>query len=460
MAKPLFQDIVPPDKKNIKKIPIPERSRDGVSSSRAQQSIPVRRPAAAPTRVAPVPTRVAKEPTPEPQPKAPPRPRKVRRSKTPIILTLLALIGIGAGVFFLIPKATGATITITPRGQDVSVNATFTASKDANAALPYQVASYEKDGKLAVPASGDELAQTKASGVIRVYNDYSAIPQKLVANTRFETPKGLIFRINQPVTIPGKVGDTPGSVEVAITADAIGADYNVGYSDFTIPGFKGDPKYEKFYARSKTEITGGFNGNRKKVDQAQVTAARQKIREELEASLIRQMQQNIPEDFAFPKGAYFIEYQSLPDNSIDNGVEIRERATFHGIMFKRADLAHAIASKVNGVQPNEMTQDDLGVVETLAFTAKPASNATSTTVWNSQTFSFTLNGTTTLISAIDTDRLEDELLGKPRKSLNAILAGYPGIANAEVVMRPFWQQSFPVDKAEITINVAKSPNSQ
>jgi hypothetical protein len=27
MAKPLFHDIVPPDKKSIKKIPIPERSR-------------------------------------------------------------------------------------------------------------------------------------------------------------------------------------------------------------------------------------------------------------------------------------------------------------------------------------------------------------------------------------------------------------------------------------------------
>ncbi|MCC2630768.1 MAG: seg, partial [Candidatus Paceibacter sp.] len=301
-----------------------------------------------------------------------------------------------------------------------------------------------------------ELAQTKASGVIRVYNDFSSAPQKLIANTRFETPGGLIFRISQPITIPGKSGDTPGSIDVAITADAIGPEYNVGYSDFTIPGFKGDAKYAKIYARSKTEVTGGFNGNRKKVDEAQVASSREKIRQELEASLIRQMQQNIPENFIFPKGAYFIEYQTLPNTSIDNGIELKERATFHGIMFKREDLAHSIATKVNGASSSDMTQNDLANTDSLAFLAKAVVSASSTPIWDSPTLPFTLQGTTTLISAIDTEKLKDELAGKPRKSLSAILASYPGIANAEVIMRPFWEQSFPVDKAEITIHVAKS----
>ena len=67
------------------------------------------------------------------------------------------------------------------------------------------------------------------------------------------------------VTIPGtKVenGKTvPGSKEVDVVADKAGAEYNIGLTDFTIPGFKGSPKFETVFARSKTEMTGGYVGN-------------------------------------------------------------------------------------------------------------------------------------------------------------------------------------------------------
>ncbi len=427
MAKPLFQDIVPPDRKSIKKIPIPERSRA------KREAVPKAKPIIA----------------------APRKASKPNRSKTPFVLTFLALAVLAVLVFIFIPKATGATITLTPRGQDVSVNASFVASSDASADLPYNVDSFEKDGKLTVAANGDENAQTNASGVIRIFNDYSADPQKLVQNTRFETANGLIFRITQPVTVPGKSGSTPGSVDAAVTADKVGADYNVGLTDFTIPGFKGDPRYAKIFARSKTAIAGGFSGTRKKVDPSDVASARQKIRDELQANLISQMQKNIPENFTFPQGAYFIEYQSLPDTPVENGVELSERATFHGIIFKRSDLARAIASKVSGANVSA-DKNDLAGSDNLIFAPKNADTASSTPLWQSPSFTFLLNGTTTLISAIDTDKLKNELQGQPRKSLNAVLAGYPGIAKAQVTMRPFWQQSFPENVSEISIDVVKA----
>jgi hypothetical protein len=435
MAKPLFHDIVPPDRKSIKKIPIPERSRE-------KREV-VRQP-------------VAPQPKPIPRPRAP---RKVRRSKVPVFLTLLALGVIVVLVFIFIPKATGATITLTPRGQNVSVNATFTAQKDISADLPYQVAVYEKDGKLTVPANGEENAQTKASGVIRIFNNFSSDPQKLIANTRFATAEGLIFRITQPIVVPGLQGSTPGSIDAAVTAEQVGANYNVGLADFTIPGFKGDARYSKIFARSKTTIDGGFSGTRKKVDGTQVTEARQKIRNELQTSLIRQMKQNIPENFVFPQSAYFIEYQSLPDTLVENGVVLAERATFHGIMFKRTDLAHAIAIKVSGVDSGSTT-NDLANSDSLIFSSKNTAIASSTPLWDSLSFGFLLNGTTTLISAIDTEKLKAELRSKPRTSLNAILAGYPGIAKAEVTMRPFWKQSFPDSISEISIDVVKTPIPQ
>jgi hypothetical protein len=438
MAKPLFHDIVPPDKKSIKKIPIPERQHERRTVSERPEKI---------HRDQPEPQYQPPTPRPAPSP-------RLKRRKAPIVLVIVALILIGLIIYIFIPRATSATISLIPRGQSVTVSATFSASKDANALLPYQVAIYEKDGKLTVPASGSEFAETKASGVIRIFNNYSAAPQKLVMNTRFQTPQGLIFRISQPVTVPGKSGSTPGSADVAVTAEKVGADYNVGLTDFTIPGFKGDPRFTSINAHSASAIGGGFSGNRKKVGSSDVTAARQKIRDELEASLIRQMQQNIPENFVFLPSAYFVEYESLPDTDVETGVQLTERATFHGIMFKRADLAQAILAKMSA--PNA-GQNDLTTADTLAFSVK---SSTTTKPWDSQNLTFTLNGTTTLISSIDADKLKDELAGKPRKSLSAVLAGYPGVAKAQVIIRPFWQQSFPDDKSEITIDIAKTPSQE
>jgi hypothetical protein len=457
MAKPLFQDIVPPDKKNIKKIPIPERSRSDREPMREPlpplrekpAPAPVERPAARPPRREHI---EREEVAPRPAPAH--RTRKARRSKLPFIFTGIALVLIVAIIFVFLPKANGATVVLTPRGQMVAVNATFTASKDANAILPYQVAVYEKEGKLTVAATGTETVDIKATGIIRIYNDFSADPQKLVENTRFETPSGKIFRINTPVTIPGKKGDTPGSVEVAVTADKSGADYNVGLSDFTIPGFKGSAKYSKIYARTKSAIGGGFSGTRKKVDPSQVTGARQKIRDELQVSLVRQMQQNLPENFVFPPSAYFIEYESLPDTDISGGVQLAERATFHGIMFERGDLANVITEKVSG---EKNAQNDLYGIDNLGFAAK---TGTSTKPWESSLLNFTLNGTTTLVSAIDTDKLKNELVSKPRKSLSAVLTSYPGVAKATVMMRPFWKQSFPANPSEIMIEITPEPIAQ
>lgn len=427
MAKQLFHDIVPPEKKSIKSIPIPERGRGEREPSRD---------------------------VPPPPPPQTPRRKQSHRKKAPIIFTVIALLAIIALIIVFLPKTNGATITITPRGQVISVNTTFSASKDAGAKLPYQVAAYEKEGKLSVAATETEFAEIKASGVIRIFNNYSTVSQKLIENTRFETPSGKIFRITQAVTIPGKVGDTPGSIDVAVTADKVGAEYNVGLADFKIPGFKGDPRFDKIFARSKTAIAGGFSGNRKKVDQAEIASARQKIRDELQVSLLRQMQEYVPDNFVFPSSAYFVEFESLPDIDIAGGVELRERGTFHGIMFERRDLAQAITEKIGGKAESD---NDIFGVENLGFSIK---NGTSTKPWDSDVLNFTLNGTTTLVSAINTDALIADIAGKPRKSFSAMLTSYPGVAKAQVIIRPFWKQSFPTNKSEISIIILQEPIPQ
>lgn len=452
MPRPQFQDIVPPERRSIKKIPIPERRRP-----EPVIRVPQERVTAEP--VSPL-RRQFREPEQEeirPQYPAPrfttPEP-KHKSKKGWLVVLIFCIIAIGLfAAFALYPRVSGAIITVTPKQQPTTVDAELKAVKEGDGDLHFQTMTLSKDGKLTVPATGDETAEVKATGTIVIYNKYSSGPQKLVANTRFQTADGKIFRIAQPVTIPGytKTSTTtiPGSVEAKVTADVAGTEYNVGLTDFTIPGFKGDPRFESVYARSKTAIADGFKGVRKKVDPAQATTARQKIQAELKTALISEASKNIPNGFVLPNEAYSIEFTSLPDTSnVAGNAELTERATLHGFIFKRAELAMELAKK-GGVSLEGV--GDISGVDTLIFSMK---KATSTPDWNVSNLTFSLKGSVGLVSAVNSDTLKKELAGKPRKSLNAILANYPGVAKAEVVMRPFWQKNFPIDPNEISITVA------
>ncbi len=475
MAKPLFQDIIPPDRRSIKRIPIPQRESSGLPAQAGQQ----------------VPIRTQPRPTPPPRPEPvrrqteaqyervlerdqverpqveehhydqeveqlyhvhDPAQTKVKKSIIPrvLITLLIAAIIVGASVWAM-TRVNGATVTLTPKSEEVTVDSQFTASRESADGLQFQIVTYAKDGKFSLASAGQEHAETKASGIIVIYNK-STTAQTLVANTRFETEKGLIFRISQPISIPpSKIegGRTvPGSIEAAVTADAIGPEYNVGLADFKVPGLKGDPRYDLIEARTKPQnpIQGGYKGMRNKVDDAELAKAREKVRTELKTNLVQELEKYIPQEFIMPVNGYVILYESLPDIQEANGIKINERAVFNGFIFRKTDLAQEISKKVRGVSA---LPSEVGDIRTLAFTV----NSPVKEPWASPSIQFTLKGTTTLIATIDKDKLIQEILGKPRNSLQPILASYPAVSGVEVMMRPFWKRSFPSNKDEITLKV-------
>jgi hypothetical protein len=228
----------------------------------------------------------------------PPRskPKKARGSRIFLVLFILLVI-LGIGVWF-VSRVSGAEVVVTPKQQTISVDGQFTAQTSGDG-LQFQTITIAKDGKLGVVSSGQQMANDKASGVIIIYNT-SKSSQKLIASTRFESSNGHIFRISQPITIPAASGPTPGSVEAAITADKAGPEYNVGLADFTIPGFKGDPKYNQFYGRSKTPIQGGFSGLKNTVADPDLKAARDKIHTELANNLVNEAKKDIPTGYVLP----------------------------------------------------------------------------------------------------------------------------------------------------------------
>lgn len=102
---------------------------------------------------------------------------------------------------------------------------------------------------------------SKARGVLTLYNEYSDQPQTFILGTRFTEENGKIFVSLERATIPGKKGNTPGTINVKVEASEAGPDYNIAPTTFSIPKLRSTPYYTKFYAKSANAMQGGSNGD-------------------------------------------------------------------------------------------------------------------------------------------------------------------------------------------------------
>src|SRR3989344_546512 len=442
MPKNIVQDIVPPERRSIRDIPLPNRP--------MKKELPVSPPSS---------DDFATE-----EPKVYryeennlPSSFRGNSKKTIWIGVVVAVIIV---VFAVASLFTKATILVTPASQSIEADSSVVlgASRTATGKeLSFDIIKLSKSGGKEVPANGEEKVEKKASGIIVVYNNADTSSQRLIKNTRFETPDGLIFRINESVVVPEKKtvdGKTvPGSVEVTVYADIAGEKYNIGKSDFTIPGFKSDAlRYKEIYARSKTDMTGGFVGMMRKVSETDMKSAQDEIHSRLESELKEEAKSKVPENFVLFSDASIVENVSLPQTE-GNGskVTINEEATLYGILIPKEGLANYLASKF--IPELELSDLEISNLTELQFSLQ---NKGDLDPRNLEKISFSISGPVTFISRFDESKLKEDIVGKSKKELTAILSNYPSIKTAESTIRPVWKRTFPDDITDIEIRTQPS----
>ncbi len=155
-------------------------------------------------------------------------------------------------------------------------------------------------------ATGKTEVEERAKGIIRVYNNHSAEPQPLVAQTRFVSSDGKLFRSVKREVVPGRRYESgklePGYVDIEVVAAESGEEYNIGSSAFSIPGFAGTAKYVDFYGKSFSSMEGGFKGEGIVVLKEDIERARKIIKEHvLRESFNLAFEEAMIEDFFIPK---------------------------------------------------------------------------------------------------------------------------------------------------------------
>lgn len=360
------------------------------------------------------------------------------------LLGALIVVAISVGALFYFSTA---KVSVTPNSVSAAVENNFTATKSTGA-LPYEIIAAEKIASQSVKSTGSENVTANASGKLTIYNAQSS-PQRLVANTRFASPAGLIFRIRSAVTVPAGSASAPGSIEVTVYADQPGSTYNIGPSSFTVPGFAGTPQETTVYGRSTAAMTGGASGSMPVTDAATRAQAEESLKTALAPDLEQSLAAQIPAGYVLVPGSVTTSYTPLaPEPSNATGmVDVRLQGSMTAAVFPNAALARAIASSVSGLgyQGEQVTLADTGGLALTPAAGVPDPGAS--------TFAFSLSGTAAITYTVDTARIAAAVSGKTRKEAEVVLTNYPEVKTAVIVLRPFWRQTFPQDPASITVVV-------
>jgi hypothetical protein len=372
-----------------------------------------------------------------------------------IFLWIICIIAIATLLFLLSSTFATATLTITPKSEAIALNDTFNIFSDKNATgLHFQVMSIKKELSKTLETDGQEYVERKATGKAIIYNNYSSSKQRLINNTRLETKDGLIYRIRQSVEVPGVKTisgvKTPGSVEVEIIADAPGEKYNMNLSDlkgdFTIPGFKGDPRYTTFYGRLSADVTGGLVGNIKKVSDEKLAAGRAELNTILNSDLIKDVFAKKPEQLILFKDNYYISCKDLADNSANNEYKISVECTINAIAFDKSELSTFIATnKIKGFDNSkvDVMWNDNAVVSLMGSTENP---------WKETSLKARFAGAANVVWTFDADQILSSILGQDKSILSSVIENHKNsLAEVEATIRPIWRNTFPEKENKIKI---------
>lgn len=382
--------------------------------------------------------------------------KDLRWSKYFALFIGLAIVVAFLVVYLVLPSA---EIIIEPSRKTVSFDVLAVGSEDITEVdkglnkIPLQRIRVSETKSEEFSSSGEKEINAKARGTIAIYNEYSSEPQTLVATTRFESNNGMIYRIEKNLVVPGaKIQEgriIASSIEAEVAADLPGREYNVGMTSFTIPGFKGTPKYAAFYAKSKTEISGGATGKVKVVSANDLKNAEEKLKEELRDKVRELLEDQTPDNLKMLEqgsNEKITSVASAKENEIIDKFTMETTMSLEALLFREEDIKEIaelnLISQIGGDQEPLFQSQQVEV-------AKPVID------WDEGKASFYLHVKEDVIPKIDGEALKKELIGKDEVEVRKILSAKPEIKKATVSFRPFWVKKVPrqEDKIKITISI-------
>lgn len=293
-------------------------------------------------------------------------------------------------------------------------------------------------------ANGEKNVETKSSGTLIVYNAVEATSQTLVAGTRFQSPKGLIYKLDKPVTIPGAKATNgksiPGSLEVSVTAEKPGSEYNIGLDDFTLPGLKGTARFTKVYARSKASMAGGSVGKIATVDDSLLNKKVEEMKTQLTQKMKEKAKKELPSgNVAFDSLSSITFTTSNPEPQ-GKKAQVKVEGSYKVYLLD----GHTLAAVLLGDKGVKITNQDNFDFDTSATTAEFSDETKSIP-------EIQFGGQISINTKLDTQKLKESLLGASIDSVPEVSKKFAAIAKISTAVKPFWKTTLPTDLKKISV---------
>jgi len=375
-----------------------------------------------------------------------------------LVISVVLFVVIVGGAIGLSAFMGNTELTIYPEYREPNISAEFTAYPDKReGSLSYEIMTIEATGESQVKAAGQIQVEEQAVGNIEIIKTTPGA-ERLIKNTRFRTPDGLVYRIQESVVVPGAVKDgegtlLPGTIRAEVFADEAGDKYNISAgTTFDIPGFKENDftaLYEAITARNPEPITGGYSGPQFEINQDDLSTAKQALQVQLRDTLLARVENEQPAGFITFDGAVAITYNELP--AVQYGqdlVTIREQAILQIPLFQAIELGSFLAQETIATYDGGSVRIDDPKVLAFRYVSPTTS---SSVIANEPSLTFNLTGKPLLIWEYDQEKLVSDLAGLPKTAINNAVSAYSGIDGARVHITPFWKRSFPTNAEDIIV---------
>lgn len=320
--------------------------------------------------------------------------------------------------------------------------------------IPGRVVEQEKEATKLFSSSGRKFKEGKAEGIIRVYNEHSTSPQTFVANTRFISEGGKLFRSKEKATIPGGYYDEKGkfvaeSLDVQVVAAEPGESYNIGTSNFSLPGLAGSALYTKIYGKSFQDMKGGAQKEVAVVTKEDLSGARDGLVESLTAQALESLRSKIPPSQLLVEKS--IQSEVLTDRSlIKEGAELDQfnyvaKVKVSAFVFEKGD-AELLAKHILKEHLQETEQLEKESVN-IVYEGGERDQDSDTLAIETNIFAKSYH-------EIDARSLAEGLQGISKGQAANILSAYPYLARAELSLWPFWVNTLPKDPERVNVELS------
>lgn len=395
------------------------------------------------------------------------------KSKSWLIISVVFV----AIAYFLSVQFSKATIYISPSYKEISINNQNVMLED----VKHDAVIEKFSEKATIKVSGTKKIDQKATGKVILYNNYSSAAQKLVKNTRLEIPEGLVYLLVSDATIPGMKTvsgkKVAGSVEVNVIASQSGEKYNAGMKDFSLVAYKGTDRYSSIYGRSKTSLSGGYSGTVPDINETDLALTLKSLKKLISEAVdsrytaiaLKKKEDEKLKDTPYiyiPK-SYLITYGEPKQVLSKDGksAEITLEANVMGIVFNKQNLTDYLAGKILNKPASTSTTTSTSTSDSqpLAVADKTylidfdkvnmsVSASTTLTMLNTNSGSLIANGTTTITTHIDEQKILRSVSGLDKDQSQEVLRNLIDFSSLDIKVSPFWIKKMPkIDNIEIKL---------